>query len=181
MKDRKNARDAYYLVFLLLALAVIFYIMNLQPDRYQIKNERDALPSAKGELSPLSTGGYLLLNVTARGTTVFMTASCMQISAGTTPEQAAAIERARLKETPIRPFTHELLSDALQSLDVEVLMVKIEDMRDGIYYSKLFIKGDNKLIALDSRPSDAVAVAYRFSAPVYIKKELMERIGEKVC
>ncbi len=184
MKQKKSSRQAFvFLVLLVLAIALLIYIgggMKQEPEPEE-KDEIRKMPAEAESLPPLSTEGYIKMNVTARGTTVFMTAECMQIAASTTEEQAAAIERARLGETPIRPFTHELLADALQALNAEVLMVKVDDMRDGIYYSRLFIRDNSRIIALDSKPSDAITVAYRFSAPIYIKKELIEKVGQKVC
>ncbi len=188
MKQKKSSRQAFvFLILLVLVIALLVYISGgmKQEPASEVKQEQgkkiERLPAEAESLPLLSTEGYLKMNVTARATTVFMAAECMQIAASTTEEQAAAIERARLGETPIRPFTHELLADALQALSAEVLMVKVDDMRDGIYYSRLFIRDGNRLIALDSKPSDAITVAYRFSAPIYIKKELMERLGQKVC
>jgi bifunctional DNase/RNase len=60
-------------------------------------------------------------------------------------------------------------------------MVKIESFSGGAYFAKLLLQQGNKILNLDSRPSDAIAIAVRTNAPVYVSKDIMTMMGENVC
>lgn len=72
-----------------------------------------------------------------------------------------------------RPLAHDLLLMSLKALDARLSSVEISDLRDGIYYASLNIRTDERVIRLDSRPSDAVALALRAQAPIYVRPSLL--------
>ena len=74
-----------------------------------------------------------------------------------------------------RPLTHDLMLDALTNLDARIDHVFINDMKDGTFYARLCLAQHGRLIDLDARPSDAIALALRQSAPVYIDDDVLER------
>jgi bifunctional DNase/RNase len=80
-----------------------------------------------------------------------------------------------------RPNTHDLMQDELEMFEIKVLMVKIESFHEGTYYSKLILQQNNKILNLDSRPSDAISIAVRFGSPIYIKDDLMKQFGKNIC
>ena len=82
-----------------------------------------------------------------------------------------ALERAKLP----RPLTHDLFLDALTNLDATVDHVLIDDVNKQTYYAKLVLKQGGRLISLDARPTDALALALRQQAPLYITEEVLER------
>jgi hypothetical protein len=77
--------------------------------------------------------------------------------------------------TPPRPLTHDLFLTLFGRLNVTVKKVIITDLRDDIYYATVFLAGGNGEIQLDSRPSDAIALAIRARAPVYVEERVFEK------
>ncbi|MEG0072605.1 MAG: bifunctional nuclease family protein [Raoultibacter sp.] len=82
-----------------------------------------------------------------------------------------ALEKARFA----RPMTHDLLLDALTNLDACVDHVVITEMKGSTFYSKLVLRHHGHLTELDARPSDAIALALRQSAPLYIEESVLEK------
>lgn len=74
-----------------------------------------------------------------------------------------------------RPTTHDLMLDALTNLDARIDHVFIYDMQEGTFFARLYLHQHDRLIELDSRPSDAIALALRQDAPVYIDETVLEK------
>ncbi len=83
----------------------------------------------------------------------------------------AVLEDARFT----RPMTHDLMLDALTNLDARVDHVLINDVKDGTFFARLCLAQHGRLIDLDARPSDAIALALRQSCPVYIDEDVLEK------
>ena len=77
--------------------------------------------------------------------------------------------------TPPRPLTHDLFLTLFGRLKVGVTRVVINDLRGGVYYATLLLSVDGKEMTLDSRPSDAIALAIRAKAPVYVEDRVFEK------
>ncbi len=73
-----------------------------------------------------------------------------------------------------RPLTHDLLKNILNTLNIGILKVVVKDIRDSTYYAILHLIDGDKEITIDSRPSDAVAIALRVNAPIFVEKDIME-------
>lgn len=82
-----------------------------------------------------------------------------------------ALEKARFA----RPMTHDLFLDALTNLDARIDHVLINEVKGAMFFSRLTLKQHNRLIDLDARPSDAIALAIRQQAPIYIDEDVLER------
>lgn len=89
--------------------------------------------------------------------------------------QAIAVVLERM--TPNRPLTHDLFKNALSSFGIEVKEIVINDLLDGIFYSQLICEREGEVIKIDSRTSDALALAVRFSCPVFTYEFIMEAAG----
>lgn len=74
-----------------------------------------------------------------------------------------------------RPMTHDLFKDALVAVGVTVLSVDVVDLREGTYYAEIRLRTANGETKLDSRPSDAIALALRTQAPIRVAEEVVER------
>lgn len=81
---------------------------------------------------------------------------------------------------PKRPLTHDLLHNICNNFNIEVLEVLINKISEGIYYSILVCKKGDYIVEVDSRTSDAMALALRFQCPIYIKKHLLEEHGSEM-
>jgi len=89
--------------------------------------------------------------------------------------QSIAIQLEGLK--PPRPLTHDLFKFMASSFDIIMVEVMIYKLEEGIFYSELVCMRDDKLITIDSRTSDAVALALRFGCPIYTTEDILERAG----
>jgi uncharacterized protein len=77
-----------------------------------------------------------------------------------------------------RPMTHDLMISILERLDVEVNRVVVDDLWDHVYYAKLFVRQDGLEFEIDSRPSDAIALAVRVDAPIFVADGILEQAGQ---
>lgn len=75
-------------------------------------------------------------------------------------------------ETP-RPLTHDLLESAIGTLGGEIIKVIVVDMRKDTFYASITVKVDGRLLEIDSRPSDAIALAVRAKAPIFVEESVM--------
>lgn len=89
--------------------------------------------------------------------------------------QAIAVVLERMN--PNRPLTHDLFKNALSSFHVEIQEVIINDLVEGIFFSKLICEKDGEVIEIDSRTSDALAMAVRFNCPIYTYESILEEAG----
>lgn len=91
--------------------------------------------------------------------------------------EATSIDRRVRGITPPRPLTHDLLANAIDQLGGQIQDIYINDLRDHTYFAKLRIRHDGELLEVDSRPSDAIAVAVTVDAPIYVDEEVLEEAG----
>lgn len=91
--------------------------------------------------------------------------------------EAQAIAVAMERMTPTRPLTHDLFKNTLNIFDIELKEIIINDLLDGVFYAKLICQQNNKLIEVDSRTSDALALAVRFNCPVFTYEFILESAG----
>ena len=91
------------------------------------------------------------------------------------PAEATGIAFPLAKRTPPRPLTHDLFLTLFGRLDVTVTRVVITDLRDDIYYAVLHLTARGESLALDARPSDAIALAIRAGAPVLVEERVFEK------
>lgn len=91
--------------------------------------------------------------------------------------EAQAIAVALEKMQPSRPLTHDLMKNFMTAFNIELHEVIISDLQEGIFYSKLVCSSDNDTIEIDSRTSDALALAVRFGCPVYTYEHILESAG----
>ena len=91
--------------------------------------------------------------------------------------EAAAIQMQLEQDEPIRPISYDLLSSMLTRLEVEVRQVVIHTVRRSVYYAKVIVEKDHKIQDVDSRPSDAIALALRTGSPIFVSRELLDEVG----
>ncbi|QIA07070.1 bifunctional nuclease family protein [Draconibacterium halophilum] len=94
---------------------------------------------------------------------------------GPVEAQAIAIQLEGLK--PPRPLTHDLIKNMALAFDIALLEVTIYKLEEGIFYSELLCEMNGKEVRIDSRTSDAVALALRFRCPIYTAEEILQKAG----
>jgi uncharacterized protein len=91
--------------------------------------------------------------------------------------EAAAILMKLQGATPPRPMTHDLLSDIVNELQGEVVKVTVTELRENTFYARITIVQDGREVEIDSRPSDAIAIAVRCDAQIFADEEVIEESG----
>lgn len=119
-------------------------------------------------LDPLTSMPIILLKDTEGRQTIPIWIGILEASA-----IAAEIEKVVLA----RPMTHDLLKNIIDTLGAEVLRVEVNDLRDNTFYATIFLKKGRgkKEIVVDARPSDAIAIALRSNAPIFVSEKVIER------
>ena len=81
-----------------------------------------------------------------------------------------------LEKTPrIRPITHDLVKNLLEKLKYSVTKIEVTDLRDDTFYARIYLQKEDEEYSLDSRPSDAIAIALRTESPIFVNEEVIEK------
>lgn len=116
----------------------------------------------------ISGGGYAIILKELAGS------RRIPIIIGQYEAQSIALELEGIK--PPRPLTHDLLKEVIDTFGYSVNYITINELRDSTFYAK--IKFDSSSIdEMDARPSDAIAIALKFSAPIYVNSDIMDEVG----
>lgn len=93
--------------------------------------------------------------------------------------EASHINRYVKGEAPVRPLTHDLLRHAIEQLGGEVQDIVINNLQDHTYFANIRVKQNGELIELDSRPSDAIALAVQFkpALPIYVEDTVLDEVS----
>src|SRR5437660_6014418 len=89
------------------------------------------------------------------------------------PEAAAILMKLQGATTP-RPMTHDLVTEMLSQLDAQVVRITVTELRDSTFYAQITVAQDGSEIEIDSRPSDAIALAIRAEAPIFVADRVIE-------
>ena len=88
------------------------------------------------------------------------------------PEAAAILMKLQGANTP-RPMTHDLMDDMLEKLQAECTRVSVTELRENTFYASITLKVDGREVEIDSRPSDALALAVRTQAPIFAHEDVI--------
>lgn len=91
--------------------------------------------------------------------------------------EAQAIAVAMENMTPNRPLTHDLFKNTLDTFDIKLKEILVNNLQDGIFYAQLICESDGKIVKIDSRTSDAIAMAVRYECPIFTMDFIMEEAG----
>ena len=89
------------------------------------------------------------------------------------PEAAAILMKLQSASTP-RPMTHDLVTDMLDQLGAQVIRITVTELRENTFYAQITVQQDGSEVEIDSRPSDAIALAIRADAPIFAADEVIE-------
>ena len=93
------------------------------------------------------------------------------------PYEAEAIQYALHEVEVARPLTHDLLKNIIHHLGARVLRVEVVDLRENVFYGNIVLEKDGRIIQVDSRPSDAIALAVRVHVPIYVAEHVLQAAG----
>ena len=184
-KQERKCCNLWLIFFIVLVLGfAIGFAINTKTEikeKFEEKfQEIVKVPSAELDLSDfveanISIGG-------PAGNTLQFIWKCKEIDMNIIDIQALAIKNGLEKKFEIRPLTHDLMASIFENFNITVLFVKIDRADEaGLYYAKTLLQRNNQILALDSRPSDAAAIAARAGSKIYFKRELLEKLGKNIC
>ncbi|GAN31692.1 MAG: bifunctional nuclease family protein [Candidatus Brocadia sp. AMX2] len=90
--------------------------------------------------------------------------------------EAWAIDRAVKGITTPRPLTHDLISNIIEGLNAGVVRIIISDLRNNTFYAKIILQQNASMVEIDSRPSDAIALAMQKNTPIFVAKKVLEEV-----
>ncbi|MEO6096812.1 MAG: bifunctional nuclease family protein [Fibrobacteria bacterium] len=135
------------------------------PERFE-RDEEDFLPARIDNISVSNLGFIVFLK--AEGDN-----RVLPIFIGANEAQSIAI--AYNNQTPPRPLTHDLMKNVLGMLDVEITKVQVTSLTDNTFYGRVFFSREGiEAMDIDARPSDAIALALRYQAPIFVHKDVYE-------
>jgi len=135
-----------------------------------------------GVISIIDISKYVPANVLrVEDSIIIIGNNCTAIVAETSPERAHSIELGTKGIIEYRPNTHDTLAAILKSFNITLEAVNIERFDGRYYYADLLLRKDDKVLKLDTKPSDAIALALRMDSTIYINKTLLSEIGENIC
>jgi len=119
--------------------------------------------------SPSSGGAYALILNEIEGD------RRLPIIIGSFEAQAIALELENIK--PPRPMTHDLLKNMVLSFESDLKHIYVNSLSEGTFYAQIVYERNGQVIELDARPSDAIALAVRFGAPIYVAPDVLSEAG----
>ncbi len=170
MFDVRSRRKRRIIYSFIIAIIVLFAISSYSFYVYiQTKKITDTKGYIQMKIEKVVTAGQL--------SAVQLKAGCYELSYQISPEQALAIFEGMSNSVKPRPMTHDVFVDVLEGFEIKPIMVKITKISDNIYFAELIMEKWNRLLIVDIRPSDAMALAVRMDTPIYVN----EKLATKMC
>ncbi|HAR64678.1 MAG TPA: hypothetical protein DCR55_00470 [Lentisphaeria bacterium] len=94
--------------------------------------------------------------------------------------EAQSIAAAYNNQSFPRPLSHDLFKSVLETLECTLEKVQVTELRDGTFYARIFLNNGGGTLDVDSRPSDAIALALRFGVPIWVNSSIIEQAGISV-
>jgi len=129
-----------------------------------------------------SAEGYVEVNVLdVIDNNIYVGNNCTAIVAETSPERAESIQLGLEKRIDTRPNSHDLFAETLKEFNITLEQVTIDSFNGHWYLSSMYMRSGDKVLKLDSKPTDAIAVALRTDSKMYVNATLLKERGENVC
>ncbi|MDI6737695.1 MAG: DUF151 domain-containing protein [Nanoarchaeota archaeon] len=125
--------------------------------------------------------GYSAAEVVLSGTNIFIKVDCKAVPAVTTREQADSIVKGIYHKIIGRPTVHDTMADLLDAFGIEIIASAIDSYDAGYFKGRMFALKDDKLVSIDAKPSDAVAIGARLDSPLYVNNKVLAEKGVNVC
>ena len=182
----KSKTNRIILVAIGLLVLTNVVLMGFSLSVFKSQTQANSIPKnlpATDNINALSLDGFVKADIELTPTALVVKNGCKGIPMTPTEQQLRSIQSALMNQTDARPSTHDLMKDIFETFGIQVLQSKIVDADDteNIYYARLIVKQGDKVLNLDAKPSDAMAVSLRANLPFYIKKDILDRKGKDVC
>ncbi|MFH0948883.1 MAG: bifunctional nuclease domain-containing protein [Candidatus Aenigmatarchaeota archaeon] len=163
----------------ILLVMLIIFLLGLYIGSYEKQEIQKIMKS--NEKIEIPTEGYTKVNLAIDGPKLSMSAGCRMISFQVTEDQSFSIKRGLDGVVEQRPLTHDIMKDIFDTYDIKILSARIDRYVDSIYFAKIYMIQNDRILNLDARPSDAVALSVRTGTPFYVKTDILENSGINTC
>jgi len=113
--------------------------------------------------------------------TIIVGNNCTAIVAETSQERAESIESGIMGVINERPTTHDTFVEVLRNFNITLDHVNLEKFDGNYYYADLVLQSGDKVLILDTKPSDAIALAVRTNSTIYINNTMLQEVGINIC
>lgn len=132
--------------------------------------------------NPVQTEGYVRADfIEAEENLMAIGYNCTAVIGAITPERAEYIKAGKVGIIHDRPTIYDDFKETLNFFNITLEAVQIKSITDKNFISDIIFSKDKDVLAIDARPSDAVALALRTKSPIYINESLLKEVGKKVC
>jgi bifunctional DNase/RNase len=173
MKKQRERERLFSMLFVSFLIGLMIGLYFYEPVIEELVKSGVLLPE-------LSTLGYEAASVDVEENTLYLSAGCYQLSMLISDDQALSISRG-MANLVTRPLTHDIFAEIADNFGLELLIVKIDSFEDNTYRARIVVKQGSRILDIDSRPSDAVALAVRMKKQVYVKEDLLKEYGVETC
>ena len=188
MKNKNRSTMLWILIALIIIINIAILIFNYQTARNfsniepeKISEINYTVPSLNISNDPLSIRDFTRVSMNLTDKAIVLYSNCTALGLVTNEFQLYSIRQGIKKSIDIRPTVHDLTKSILENYNITVLMVKMTDVEDELYFSNIYLRKDNEVLSIDTKPSDAIALAVRSNSPIFIKNNVLEKYGEKTC
>jgi bifunctional DNase/RNase len=116
-------------------------------------------------MDPASNTPIVILEITEGGQTIPIWIGLLEATS-----IASALQNIKFD----RPMTHDLFKNFMLSINYEVSKIEVSDLKDNTFFAKIYCTSDERSFSIDARPSDAIAIALRFEAPIFVDDKVIE-------
>jgi len=173
---------AIVIAILLIGVLFGFFIVGLTPVGMMVYQGKEKLDAKDLSMVPyLDTGGFFQVAIDVDENNIYLYSGCRRLVMITNEFQTKSISDGLDGKLDFRPNSHDAIKSIMETFEMETLMVKITHLEQGAYFARIFLLQDTRILNLDIRPTDAIAIAARTGAPIYVSQNLLEEQGEIIC
>jgi len=170
------------IAILLIGVLVGIFLVSFSPIGMVVYEGRQVLtPEDLEKIPHLSTEGFSRVSIDVSENKIYLFSGCRRLTMVTNEFQTESIRKGLEGVLDFRPTSHDMVKNIMDTFGMKPIMVKVTDLNENTYFARLFLVQGSRVLNLDSRPSDAIAIAVRTEMPVYVNQTLMKKHGEKVC
>ncbi|MDP3916857.1 MAG: DUF151 domain-containing protein [Nanoarchaeota archaeon] len=188
---RKTKKIALILIFIFAAIYLFFILWHAGITGSVVNNENNIMLD-EGEHfieyrdynfsdREYDLKDYRKMDVFISPERVTMRDDCYVLAVATSTEKTEKLIRSYEGEFLVRPGEHDLIEEIMDVFKIELDYVAIDNVEEDIFYGHMVMHDDNKVLNLDIKPSDGLAIALRTGSPVYISNELIDNLAENRC
>ena len=169
----------------IIALNLFFILGNLETlDKIEPEHKEEIIKQLNLTSDPLSTEGYTKYarnEISINSQTITLIKECKQLDIFTNEYQLYTIDNGLKGLIDMRPTTHDVFEAVMENFNIKLIDVRISKTEDIHYFARAIFKQNNKILNIDIKASDAIALAVRTNSPIYVSNKILENNAKSIC